>query len=178
MSSVVGIERRRTNSIGIEEKALSTLEKFVELCDKGGCTEDDSEDGGGDESTDRPALPGSKSTDSISSRLSKAGSIQSKLNELFIDPATITQRTTPVESFGHSQPNGEFRGSTSSTPGQNSPNPTPRGSGATTPIPGSTGHKSGSTTPNPLPIPTKKSEEIWVRRVAGGRRSFRVTVST
>lgn len=39
---VVNLDRRRT-SIGMEEKALSTLEKFVELVEGGGIEEEDEE---------------------------------------------------------------------------------------------------------------------------------------
>ncbi len=46
---VVNLDRRRP-SIGMEEKALSTLEKFVELVEKGGIDEDDEEIEGSHES--------------------------------------------------------------------------------------------------------------------------------
>lgn len=46
---VVNLDRRRT-SIGMEEKALSTLEKFVELVEKGGIDEEDEEIEGSAES--------------------------------------------------------------------------------------------------------------------------------
>jgi hypothetical protein len=40
---VVNLDRRR-QSIGMEEKALSTLEKFVELVEKGGIEEEEEDE--------------------------------------------------------------------------------------------------------------------------------------
>lgn len=162
MSSVLGIERRRTGSIGIEETTLSALEKFVELCDKG-CPEEDELDNGDNENTtpatkenpeslaNEPYKAESKSIEDL--RRSGSSSAQAKLSELFIDRKLRSPRHSVSPSpLGSTEDN------------SNSSNGTLK-----------SGTNNGTSTTNQ---PIKKSEEIWVRRAAGGRRSFRVTVSS
>lgn len=56
---VVNLDRRRT-SIGMEEKALSTLEKFVELVEQGGIDEEDEDTESVLDSIDNDSTTGSK----------------------------------------------------------------------------------------------------------------------
>jgi hypothetical protein len=174
MSSVLGIERRRTGSIGIEEKTLSALEQFVELCDKG-IEEDELEnENGGDENTTpaaqsdhvkgsvesldiQPLKSGSKSNEDLRRSSSGGSSARQKLCELFIDRKVGLRSPKSVSP----SPVGSIE--------DNSTNSNSSATNGTL----KSGNNNGSTTQ-----PIKKSEEIWVRRAAGGRRSFRVTVSS
>jgi hypothetical protein len=194
MSGVLGIERRRTGSIGIEEKALSTLEKFVELCDKG-CEEEEEEHGdeGIEGSLDclEPPTLGVKTRSRSNESISSTKSSKARLCELFDNLSHaeaeqlqqlkgITNKSgggVEVETSQAVSANGSQR---------SSPTPTPPNGTTTPPNANTNGNlKSGtlkSTSPTQAAVPAaqvpiKKSEEIWVRRTAGGRRSFRVTVS-
>ena len=162
---MLGMDRRRAGSIGIEERALTTLEKFVELCDTGYADDDEVDEvagnvletlttvaverggrdlGGGGAIITTGTVMGKtsifsqkKSIPDISLSQNKA-----KLCELFIDRSLVemktkTNGTTHVEK---SNKNGN----------------------------------SGKTSPGTQ----KKSEEIWVKRVTDPtRRSFRVSLN-
>jgi hypothetical protein len=151
---VVNMDRRRT-SLGIEEKALSTLEKFVELVERGGI--DEEEDEGSAESVldnlDNDSEKGSinggersycsapNTITGAQSKRSKADANRAKLCELFIDPSLLELKTKALTGSNNSIGSGDYNGSESKKP-------------------------------------AKKSEEIWVKRVNDpARRSFRVVVS-
>jgi len=153
---VVNLDRRRT-SLGIEEKALSTLEKFVELVERGGIDEEEdegsaesvldnldteSEKGSYGGASERSYCSAPNTITGAVSKRSKADANRAKLCELFIDPSLLELKTKAIVASANSNGNGESGNSESKKP-------------------------------------AKKSEEIWVKRVNDpARRSFRVVVSS
>lgn len=163
----MGMDRRRAGSIGIEERALTTLEKFVELCDTGYVGDDEVDEVAGNVLDSLAAAAATSATPSSNHRGGmRDGTIESglfsqsmkkpipdislsqnkaKLCELFIDRSLVEMKT---------KANGMAVAATEKMSNRNG--------------------NSGKTSPSTQ----KKSEEIWVKRVTDpSRRSFRVSFS-
>ena len=164
---MLGMDRRRAGSIGIEEKALTTLERFVELCDTGYVDDDEVDEVTGNvlDSLTTAAVERAGGRDLGGGGIINSGTVmgktsifssqkkpipdislsqnKAKLCELFIDRSLVEMKT---------KTNGTMLVEKSNSKNGNS----------------------GKTSPGTQ----KKSEEIWVKRVTDPtRRSFRVSLN-
>jgi len=209
---VVNLDRRRAGSIGMEERALSSLEKFVELCDKGlDEHEEDSEQHGNLKENEKESVSDSsveegENTMNNNEVTSPAGSESDDQSggksrkEKSSSPEATTNNNNPV--YGSNTSLGSTSSNTGMGPKRRSVGDITKaklcelfidrslvetrakhdlnGGGSATNVNNNGGSKNSDSTnggAGEKPV-TKKSEEIWVKRVNDpGRRSFRITVS-
>ncbi|ODN05471.1 hypothetical protein Ocin01_01191 [Orchesella cincta] len=178
----VNMDNRRRTSIGVDERALTTLEKFVELCENGLEEEDEEneDDVSASGSTATYHGPGTTNTLSVESAVAKAGvgtvkkcpstgdatkeKEKSRKEKIYSRLNSLSWNYRPKKSEAHKVKLSELFIDPSlvalKTTAENSSQ-----NGAKSGSTGDVATKSG-----------KKSEEIWVKRVNDpGRRSFRIT---
>lgn len=171
---VINMDRRRT-SIGVDERALTTLEKFVELCEDGLDEEDEDND---DEVSSSNLPTGAESTHKETLTVASGATVKkcpstgdvrkekdkSRKEKIYSRLNSLSWNYRPKKSEAHKVKLSELfvdpalaeRKTKAENSSQN----------------GSTGSLTGDGKGS-----TKKSEEIWVKRANDpGRRSFRITV--
>ncbi|CAL8072925.1 unnamed protein product [Orchesella dallaii] len=182
----VNMDNRRRTSIGVDERALTTLEKFVELCENGLEEEDEENDDDVSSATTASTAtyhgPGTADSLSVESAVGMAGGgtvrkcpstgdatkekEKSRKEKIYSRLNSLSWNYRPKKSEAHKVKLSELFIDPSlvalKTKSENSSQ-----NGAKSGSTGDVATKSG-----------KKSEEIWVKRVNDpGRRSFRITVS-